>query len=86
MLAKNQNTELSPSQKVEALESHMLEHPQVDCPVVHHFGPGIYVREVHLPKGALALGHAQRYEHLNIMLQGKVAMPSPDGGLKLNRS
>lgn len=77
------STELTASQKVEALESHMLDHPQVDCPVVHHFGPGIYVREVHLPKGALALGHAQRFEHLNIMLKGKVAMPSPDGGLKI---
>jgi hypothetical protein len=51
--------------------------------VVHHFGPGIYVREVHIPKGALALGHAQKFEHLNVMLKGKVAMPSPDGGLKI---
>lgn len=77
------STELSASQKVEALESHMLDYPQVDCPVIHHFGPGIYVREVHLPKGALALGHGQKFKHLNIMLKGKVAMPSPDGGLKI---
>lgn len=83
MLAAKQNTKLTPSQKVETLESHMLEHKQVDCPVIHHFGPGIYVREVHLPKGALALGHAQKFEHLNIMLAGKVAMPTPDGGLKI---
>lgn len=83
MLANKNNTELTPAQKVEALETHMLEHEQVDCPVVHHFGPGIYVREVHLPKGALALGHAQKFEHLNIMLKGKVAMPTPDGGLKI---
>lgn len=77
------STDLTPSEKVEVLESHMLDHPQVDCPVVHHFGPGIYIREVHMPKGTLALGHAQRFEHLNIMLKGKVAMPSPDGGLKI---
>lgn len=86
MLANNHSTELSPIEKVEALESHMLEQTQVDCPVIHHFGPGIYVREVHLPKGALALGHAQKFEHLNIMLRGAVAMPSEDGGLKVMKA
>ncbi|WP_180008211.1 SET domain-containing protein-lysine N-methyltransferase [Acinetobacter sp. YH12238] len=60
------------------LEKEMLEMPQADCPVAHHFGPGIYIREVTLPAGIFAVGHAQRYEHLNIMLTGKVAIV--DGG------
>lgn len=86
MLANVIFPELTPDQKVEALESHMLGLPQVDCPVVHHFGPGIYIREVRVPKGALSLGHVQKKEHLNIMLQGAVAMPSESGGLKILRA
>jgi hypothetical protein len=56
------------------IEKALLSMPQCPAPVVHHFGPGIYIREVTLPEGALAVGHAQRYEHLNVMLTGKVAM------------
>lgn len=60
------------------LEKEMLDMPQADCPVAHHFGPGIYIREVTLPAGIFAVGHAQRYEHLNIMLTGKVAIVDGD--------
>ena len=56
------------------LEKEMLDMPQADCPVAHHFGPGIYIREVTLPAGIFAVGHAQRFDHLNIMLTGKVAI------------
>jgi len=64
---------------LEALEGKMLELPQVECPVVHHFGPGIYIREVSMPAGSLALGHAQKFEHLNILLKGAVAMLDDEG-------
>lgn len=57
----------------------MLKHPQVACPVVHHFGPGIYMREVSIPAGTMAIGHAQRLEHLNILLKGRVAIMGDDG-------
>jgi hypothetical protein len=86
MLATAQTTELSHPEKLELLEDHMLELPQVECPVIHHFGPGIYIREVHLPAGIFAVGHAQRFEHLNIMLQGVVAMVGDDGQLKIVRA
>ena len=60
----------------------MLELPQAECPVMHHFGPGTYVREVTLPSGMLAIGHAQRFEQLNIMLTGRVAMLDQDGNVR----
>lgn len=69
---------LSKNEGIEQIEAHMLNFEQADCPVAHHFGPGIYVREVTLPAGIIALGHEQKYEHLNIMLTGKVAII--DGG------
>lgn len=71
---------------IEVLESRMLDFPQVECPVVHHFGPGIYIREVTLPAGSLAIGHAQRFEHLNILLRGAVVMVGDDGLLHTLRA
>jgi len=66
----------------DVLEQYLLSFPQAECPVVHHFGPGIYIREVTIPKGALALGHAQRHKHLNIVLKGSVAVID-DGRVKV---
>jgi hypothetical protein len=59
---------------LEAIEAAMLDEPQIDIPVQHHFGPGIYIREMFAPAGALILGHAHKCDHMNIMLQGKMAI------------
>lgn len=61
------------------LETAMLKKEQVDCPVMHRFGPGIYIREVHLPAGALVIGHHQNTRHTNLVLRGKVKMLNADG-------
>jgi hypothetical protein len=82
MLTNKENSDLTQAEKLEVLESKMLDLPQVDCPVVHHFGPGIYIREVHFPANTFAIGHAQKYEQLNIMLKGKVAV-AENGQLKI---
>jgi hypothetical protein len=58
----------------DALEIALLAQPQVECPVTHHFGPGIYIREVRIPAGALVVGHSHRDENLNVMLAGKMAL------------
>lgn len=61
------------------LEETLLQKEQVDCPVVHRFGPGIYIREVSIPAGTIAIGHHQNFKHVNIMLAGKVRMLHADG-------
>lgn len=61
------------------LEEVLQKKEQVDCPVVHRFGPGIYIREVSIPAGAIAIGHHQNYQHVNIMLKGRVKMLHADG-------
>jgi hypothetical protein len=65
------------------LEPYLLSLPQAECPVIHHFGPGVYIREVTIPQGAIAMGHKQRHEHLNIVLKGSVAMIGDDGQVKV---
>jgi hypothetical protein len=65
--------------QLENAEKELLQHSQTDCPVVHHFGPGVCIREVFMPAGTLAIGHKQKYEHLNLMLRGKVMVVNDDG-------
>lgn len=71
---------------VPQLEREMLQMPQADAPVIHRFGPGIYIREVLLPAGTLAIGHAQRFEHTNLMITGVVAMLGDDGAVTVLRA
>ncbi|MGL4274890.1 MAG: hypothetical protein ACRCTO_21575, partial [Pseudomonas paracarnis] len=47
-------------ERVEKLESVMLSQEQVDCPVRHHFAPGIYAREINIPKGTVLIGAVHR--------------------------
>lgn len=66
---------------VDTLEVEMLKQEQEQCPVYHHFSPGLYIREVNLPAGIVAIGHRQRKKHLNIFLKGKVSIINDDGSV-----
>ena len=66
-------------EKIQIIEAEFLKQEQVDCPVVHRFGPNIYIREVTLPAGSFSIGHYQTTVHLNIMLTGKVTMVNENG-------
>ena len=65
----------------DALEVELLKYEQEGCPVYHHFSPGLYIREVKLPAGTVALGHRQKTEHLNIFLEGRITIVSEDGSV-----
>lgn len=62
------------SEKIAILESELLKEEQVDCPVVHRFGPGIYMRETTMPTGALVVGHHQNLEHMNFFAKGRMTL------------
>jgi hypothetical protein len=73
------NLQVITEKKVQRLEKAFLQEKQADCPVVHRFGPNIYIREVSIPAGTFSIGHYQKTEHLNIMLAGRVLMVNEDG-------
>lgn len=75
--------EIDYSKKVETLEENLLKLPQVDCPVTHKFGAGVYMREVFLPKGAIVIGHHQNFEHMNIFVKGKITFSTEKGPVEL---
>lgn len=69
-----ENHDIAVATPLDQIEAMMLAAPQIDCPVQHHFGPGIYMREAFLPAGTYVMGHAHKDEHMNIMLKGKMAV------------
>lgn len=69
----------SMQEKVKALEEVLLEAPQVDCPVRHHFAPGIYAREITIPKGTVLTGAVHKTQNLAVLSQGKLQLVTDDG-------
>ena len=64
---------------LDAAEAALLGQPEFDCPVTHRFGPGVYIREVFMPKGAYVIGHRHKTTHLNVMLTGVIGLFNDDG-------
>ena len=52
--------------------------PQIGPKVIHHFSPGIYAREMRIPKGTILTGKIHKTEHLCI-LNGDIEIASQDG-------
>jgi len=64
--------------RVERLESILEQYPQVECPVQHHFAPGVYAREMTIPAGVIATGAVHKTEHLSIVV-GHCLLTTDDG-------
>lgn len=56
------------------VEAFCLTQPQVGVQVVHHFGPGVYIRECRIVAGVFVTGHIHRFSHINQMLAGRILM------------
>lgn len=70
------------------LESIMLnmKSAQIELPVKHHFSPGVYMRELFIPKGTTLTGKIHKTEHLNILSQGELSVMTEDGVKRLKAS
>jgi len=65
---------------VAMLEAEMMQHEQPSTDVVHYIANGLCVREVRMPAGMMAIGHYQKYEHLNVFLKGRVRIIDENTG------
>lgn len=58
-----------------AFEKLILQDPRhltaKDFTVRHHFAPGVYMRELHIPKGMITIGKIHKYPCLAILAKGK---------------
>lgn len=81
MLAEAQTHQID-LQRIEQAEAQLLALPQVECPIAHHFGPGLYIREITFPPGVFVIGHEHIDDHMNIMLKGALLLLGDDGKAK----
>jgi hypothetical protein len=69
---------------VDALEEKIMESGGVlNCeqfPVVHRFTDGMYVREIHMPAGAVLTSKIHKTEHPFVILKGSVSVWSANEG------
>lgn len=56
------------------------------CPLTHSFAPGIYVREIFLPKGTVLTGKIHRHAHPNFLMRGSVVVVTEGAGRQYLRA
>jgi hypothetical protein len=56
--------EMADEDPVDVLEALLMTLPErIDAPLVHRFTPGLYVREIFMPKGAIIISKIHKTEH-----------------------
>ena len=65
------------------LQQTMLGMPQLECPVKHHFAPGLYAREIFIPAGSCVIGKIHRHSHVNTISQGRCRVVTEFGSESL---
>jgi hypothetical protein len=66
---------------VDRLQSNLAALPQVDCPLVHRFTPGLYVREIFMPKGTLIISKLHKTEHPYVVSKGHARVWTEEAGV-----
>lgn len=51
----------------------------IDVPVIHHFAPGVYMRQMDAVAGTLVVSKMHRTEHMNILLKGSLTVATENG-------
>lgn len=60
-------------------QMHAMPEHQIVIEPVHTFAHGLYAREVTLPAGSTAVGHAHAQEHIVILSKGRVLVVGEHG-------
>lgn len=69
---------------LENIEASMLRLPQVAIPVINYFTDnGLYAREITIPAGTLAVGHAHNHEFMEVFITGTLSIPSEQGPITI---
>lgn len=59
-------------QMIDEAEALLVTLPGAECPLVHRFTPGLYIRELFMPAGTVATTKIHRTEHPFFVSKGRV--------------
>lgn len=63
-------------ERIMAVETRLLELPQVEIPIEHHFGAGIYARTMIAPRGTVLTGKIYKVPQMIILNSGEITVRS----------
>lgn len=66
-------------ERLDALETELRKHPQVEITPRHYFAKGLYAREITIPAGTLLTGKIHTTQHLNIISKGDISVLTEHG-------
>ncbi len=74
---------LSQKLDLEAIEARLLPTEQMEIKYYHTFAPGVYVREAHVKKGMIGLGHEHKTKVVNIVSKGRFKIVAGDSIIEM---
>ena len=63
------------------LEAELMACPQGDCQITNRFTPGLYAREMIIPKGSLLTGALHKTQHMFVISKGDISTWFPGGAV-----
>lgn len=66
--------------KIDLFESILLNEEQVNCPLQHFFTPGLYTRQIFIPKGTYLTSKVHKTAHPYIISVGEISVFIEDEG------
>lgn len=64
---------------IDYAEKILKSMPQVEMPIKHYFGDGIYAREIFIPKNTILTGRIHKHNDLNVVHYGDIDVLSTNG-------
>lgn len=61
----------------------MIDIPQIDCPVEHYYAPGVWARQITIPKGVVLVGAIHKTDNLAVLSKGTIMLVTNDQPIEL---
>lgn len=82
---ENKELELKEArEKIFRLENELKKFEQLEMETKHHFGGGVYARELIIPEDTVLTGKMHTHEHLNIMVRGDITVYTETGEKRIS--
>lgn len=70
----DRNKDFTWAEKLAYLGYRFMDKSQTGCPVLHLFEPGLYIREMYIPKETLFIGRPHLLGHRCELVEGKILL------------
>ena len=73
---------LTPDRRLDSLQSLIERLPQIELPLTHRFTPGMYIRTIQMPRGAIVVSKIHRTQHPFVITKGRCSVWDAQNGVQ----